>query len=68
VLHGKDVDVAYSKVLSKFLPEGTEDNHRKPQSGQPVTMLRFKAGTSQKKPRLLNNMPLYCTVDYFSCR
>jgi hypothetical protein len=28
---GKDVDVAYFKVLSKLLPEGTKDNHRKPQ-------------------------------------
>jgi len=49
VKNGKDVVVAYFRVLSKLLPEGTEDNHRKPQSGQPVTMLRSEPGTSPKK-------------------
>jgi hypothetical protein len=37
-MNGKDVDVAYFMVLSKLLPEGNEDNHRKPLSGLPVTM------------------------------
>jgi len=59
-MNAKDVDVAYFKVLSNLLPEVTEENHRKPQSVQPVTMLRFEPGTSPKKPRFLNNTPLYC--------
>jgi len=53
VLNGKDVDVAYFKVLSKLLPERTEDNHRKPQSGQPVIMLRSEPGTSPHKNKIL---------------
>jgi hypothetical protein len=48
-MNGKNVDVAYFKVLSKLLPEGTEDNHRKPHSGQPVTMLRSELGISPQK-------------------
>jgi len=52
-MNGKDVDVAYFKVLSKLLPEGTEDNHRKAQSGQPVTMLRSEPGTYPKKAKIL---------------
>jgi hypothetical protein len=42
----KEVVMAKFKVLSQHLPVGTEENHEKPQSGQPVSGPRFEPGTS----------------------
>jgi hypothetical protein len=53
-MNGKDVDVAYFKVLFKLLPEGTGDDHRNPQSGQPVTTLISEPGTSTPTPTKAN--------------
>jgi hypothetical protein len=38
------VVVAYFKVLS-HVPGGTEENHKKPQSGEPVSGPRIEPGT-----------------------
>jgi hypothetical protein len=37
----KEVVMAYFKILSEHLPEGTEENHVKPQSGYLVPGPRF---------------------------
>jgi hypothetical protein len=38
--------MAQFKVLFRHLPEETEEKHEKPQSGWPVSGLRFESGTS----------------------
>jgi hypothetical protein len=34
------------KVLSQYLPQGNEENHETPQSGQPMSWSRFALGIS----------------------
>jgi hypothetical protein len=38
---------AVMEVLSQHLPEGTEEDHEKPQLGQLVSRLRFEPRASQ---------------------
>jgi hypothetical protein len=41
--------VMYVKVMYRSLPEGTEKNHEKPKSGEPMSLLRFKTIHRLKK-------------------
>jgi hypothetical protein len=39
------------KILSRHLPGGTEKKHKKPQSGEPLSGLRFEPDTFQIQSR-----------------
>jgi hypothetical protein len=43
---GKEVVMPFLKVLSQHLSSRTEENHKKPQLGQPVYKLRIEPGAS----------------------
>jgi hypothetical protein len=49
----KEAVVAKSKEPSR--PGGTEENHENPQSGQPVSGLRFEPWTSRIRSRSANH-------------
>jgi hypothetical protein len=51
----KEANMALFKGLSRHLPEGTEKNHEKPQSGWLVTGPRFETGTSRIRSRSANH-------------
>jgi hypothetical protein len=44
------------KVLPRHLPRRTEENDGKPQSGQPVSGMRFEPGTSRTQSRNFNHL------------
>jgi hypothetical protein len=50
----KEVVMAYFKVLSWFLSGTTAENHKKAQSGQPVSRPRFEPGTYRILSRSAN--------------
>jgi hypothetical protein len=43
----KEAPIAYFKVLSWYLPGGTEENNKKPQSRYSLSWPRFELETSQ---------------------
>jgi hypothetical protein len=43
----KKAAVAQFEILSRHLSGRTKENHKKPQSGYPVSMPRFETGTSR---------------------
>jgi hypothetical protein len=63
------------KVLPRYLPGGTEERHRKLQSGQPVSWPKFELRTSRIQIRNVNHSTMtfdHCTqvglqVDVVRC-
>jgi hypothetical protein len=56
------------EVILLYLPEGTEENHREPQSEYSVSQLKFEPGTSRMQIETLP-LELSCSMSWgFSIR
>jgi hypothetical protein len=62
---GKDVEwSSHGLVLFQHLPGGTEENHDNPQSGKPVSKLRFQPDTLKVQNRSINHSATTFTEAY----